>query len=118
MDDRAWQKLLHYALDPVYEADAHARSYGFRPGRSAHDAQKLIFLNLNSQGRKSQKRILELDIEKCFDRIDHRFLMNQVILPQKAKLGLWKCLKRGTQPEFPEQGTPQGGCSALRSAQW
>jgi retron-type reverse transcriptase len=55
-----------------------------------------------------------MDIEKCFDRINHKHLMSQVIAPQKAKLGLWKCLKVGVNPEFPEQGTPQGGvCSPL-----
>jgi retron-type reverse transcriptase len=38
--DRAWQCLAKYALEPAHEATFHANSYGFRPGRSAHDAQK------------------------------------------------------------------------------
>ena len=46
--DRAWQCLAKYALEPAHEATFHARSYGFRTGRSAHDAQKLLFLNLKS----------------------------------------------------------------------
>jgi RNA-directed DNA polymerase len=44
--------------------------------------------------------------------------MEKIILPQSVKTGIWRCLKKGTNPQFPEQGTPQGGCSALRGAWW
>ena len=44
--DRAWQCLAKYALEPAHEATFHARSYGFRTGRSAQDAQKYLFHNL------------------------------------------------------------------------
>ena len=44
--DRAWQCLAKYALEPAHEVTFHARSYGFRTGRSAHDAQKSLFNNL------------------------------------------------------------------------
>ena len=118
MRDQAWQCLVKSAMEPAHEATFHARSYGFRPGRSAHDAQKVIFNHLKSLAKGKDKTILELDIEKCFDRIDHQDLMSRVIAPQNIKLGLWKCLKSGVNPEFPKQGTPQGGVSALRSAQW
>lgn len=107
--DRAWQCLIKYAIEPAHEALFHARSYGFRTGRSAHDCQKILFTNLNSNANGRNKRILELDIEKCFDRINHNFLMSKVIAPQSVKQGLWKCLKTGVNPEFPHQGTPQGG---------
>jgi RNA-directed DNA polymerase len=109
LHDRAWQKLMHYALEPAHEATFHARSYGFRPGRSTHDAQQMIFANLRSFAHGAEKTILELDIEQCFDRIDHGCLMRQVVLPQRMKQGLWRLLKRGISPEFPGQGTPQGG---------
>ncbi|WP_107668457.1 reverse transcriptase domain-containing protein [Cyanothece sp. BG0011] len=109
MADRAWQCLVKYALEPAHEALFHANSYGFRPGRSAHDAQKILFLNLKSDRNGLNKRILELDIEKCFDRINHTSIMERVIAPKAIKLGLWRCLKAGINPEFPEQGTPQGG---------
>jgi RNA-directed DNA polymerase len=108
--DRAWQKLVHYALEPAHEATFHARSYGFRTGRSAHDAQKMLFLNLSKSANGTNKRILELDLEKCFDRIRHSQIMEKIILPQSVKTGIWRCLKKGTNPQFPEQGTPQGGC--------
>jgi RNA-directed DNA polymerase len=107
--DRAWQCLAKYALEPAHEATFHARSYGFRTGRSAHDAQKYIFLNLNSKANGINKRVIELDIEKCFDRINHSPIMDELIAPKGLKLGIFRCLKAGVNPEFPEQGTPQGG---------
>ena len=109
MADRAWQCLAKYALEPAHEATFHARSYGFRPGRSAHDAQKILFSNLNSKANGINKRVIELDIEKCFDRISHTTIMDNLIAPKGIKTGIFRCLKAGINPEFPEQGTPQGG---------
>jgi len=79
--DRAWQCLLKYTLEPAQEATFHERSYGFRTGRSAHDCQKILFLNLRSSSNGLNKRILELDIEKCFDRINHNTLRELIIAP-------------------------------------
>lgn len=109
MKDRAWQKLILYALEPAHEAHFHAQSYGFRTGRAAHDAQQQCLNNLRSKSNGINKRVLELDIEKCFDRIEHNDLMKRVIAPQFIKQGLWKCLKSGANVNFPAQGTPQGG---------
>ena len=118
ISDRAWQCLAKYALEPAHEATFHSRSYGFRPGRSAHDAQKILFLNLSSRANGIKKRIIELDIKKCFDRISHSSIMENLIAPSRLKLGIFRCLKAGTNVEFPEQGTPQGGVGALRSVHW
>ena len=107
--DRAWQCLAKYALEPAHEATFHARSYGFRTGRSAHDAQKILFLNLQSLHHGIDKRVIELDIEKCFDRINHSSIMDNLIAPAGLKLGIFRCLKAGTNIGFPDQGTPQGG---------
>ena len=107
--DRAWQCLVKFALEPAHEATFHERSYGFRPGRSAHDAHKIIFNNLNSRCNGVNKRVLELDIEKCFDRINHKSILTRVIAPKFIINGLRRCLKAGDNPKFPEQGTPQGG---------
>ncbi len=107
--DRAWQCLAKYALEPAHEATFHARSYGFRIGRSAHDAQKILFLNLRSSSNGIQKRVIELDIKKCFDRINHSSIMENLIAPYNIKQGIFRCLKAGVNPEFPEQGTCQGG---------
>ena len=107
--DRAWQCLVKYALEPAHEATFHARSYGFRTGRSAHDAQKFLFNNLRSFCNGIEKQVIELDIEKCFDRINHSSIMERLIAPSGIKLGIFRCLKAGVNPEYPEQGTPQGG---------
>lgn len=45
--DRAWQCLIKIVTEPAHEAHFHARSYGFRPGRSTHDCQKFIYQNLS-----------------------------------------------------------------------
>ena len=108
--DRAWQCLVKYLLEPAHEATFSPRSYGFRTGRSAHDAQKLLFDNLRSQSNGKEKRVIELDIKKCFDRISHKTIMEALIAPKSSvKLGIFRCLKSGINPGFPEQGTPQGG---------
>ena len=107
--DRAYQCLIKYALEPAHEATFHAKSYGFRPGRCTHDAQKSLFYNLRSSSNGINKRVLELDIEKCFDRISHKAIMERVIAPEFIINGLSRCLKSGVNPKFPEQGTPQGG---------
>ena len=107
--DRAWQCLLKYAIEPAHEAEFHARSYGFRPGRSTHDAQKILQINLNSRQNGIKKRVLEIDIAKCFDRISHKAILDRVIAPEFIIGGLRRCLKSGISPQFPNQGTPQGG---------
>ena len=97
-------------------ATFHANSYGFRTGRSAHDAQKMVFLQLKRVGNRfgtsdsnKKKRVIELDIKKCFDRISHKSIMTQLIAPSGIKQGILRSLKAGVFPEFPEQGCPQGG---------
>jgi group II intron reverse transcriptase/maturase len=109
ISDRAWQCLAKYAIEPAHEATFHAKSYGFRPGRSAHDAQKILFLQLRSSNNGINKRVIELDIEKCFDRISHTTIMENLIAPLGIKLGIYRCLKAGINPEFPDQGTPPCG---------
>jgi len=66
-------------------------------------------MNLNKARLGWTKRVLELDIEKCFDRISHEAILKRVICPEYLKRGINKCLKAGVSPQFPEQGTPQGG---------
>lgn len=81
ISDRAWQCLIKYALEPAHEATFHANSFGFRLGVFAHDAQRLLFNNLRSYTKGIEKRVIELDIKKCFDRISHTSIMNNLILP-------------------------------------
>jgi RNA-directed DNA polymerase len=70
MRDRAMQKLVALALEPEWEAKFEPNSYGFRPGRSTHDAIEAIFNHI----RLKPKYVLDADIEKCFDRIDRSAL--------------------------------------------
>lgn len=107
--DRAWQALVKLILEPAHEATFHPRSYGFRAGRSTHDAQKHIYDLLRKQAIGYKKQVIELDIEKCFDRISHKSILDRLIAPQYVKHGIFRCLKAGVNPKFPEQGTPQGG---------
>lgn len=109
IQDRVWQCLIKMALEPAHEATFHERSYGFRPGRSTHDCQKMIFNNLNSGNRGDEKRILSLDIKSCFDKISHSSILKRVICPHYVKENLHRCLNKGSYVEFPEMGTPQGG---------
>ncbi len=109
--DRAMQCLVKYALEPVYESTASRGSYGFRPGRSTWDIQTNIFLNLQPTSNGHTKSILELDIEKCFDKIDHKKLMSMIKLPKHSKQFLWSALRAGVLNErlITTEGTPQGG---------
>ncbi len=109
--DRAWQALLKSAAEPAYEATAGERSYGFRPGRCTADAQKLIFDNLNKSNNGKDKQILETDISKCFDEINHEVMLEKVVLPKEALKGLKSAVKAGVRGEYPSsiKGTPQGG---------
>nr|AWX53324.1 hypothetical protein [Halochlorococcum sp. NIES-1838] len=109
--DRAMQCLIKYSLEPVYESIASRGSYGFRPGRSTWDIQTNIFLNLQSIHNGYNKSILVLDIEKCFDKIDHQKLMCLINLPKPAKQFVWSALRAGVLNERPItiEGTPQGG---------
>lgn len=69
--DRCGQTLVKLALEPEWEAKFEPHSYGFRPGRSCHDAVKAIFNAI----RQKPKFALDADLEKCFDRIDHSALL-------------------------------------------
>ena len=109
ISDRAYQCLLKLALEPAHEVTFHERSYGFRTGRGAHDAQRIVYNNLNSHCNGKTKRVLELDISLCFDKIEHKSILEKLIAPKWAIKGIKLALKAGINPEFPTQGAPQGG---------
>jgi group II intron reverse transcriptase/maturase len=109
--DRAMQCLIKYALEPVYESYASDGSYGFRPGHSTWDVQNRLFQNLKSNCNGHEKTILELDIEGCFDNINHNKLMELCTLPGVCKKFLQSALRAGVLNERDKTlvGTPQGG---------
>jgi len=107
--DRARQALVKLALEPEWEARFEPNSYGFRPGRSCHDAVAAIFQSI----KQCPKYVLDADIAKCFDRIDHGALLAKLnTLPQLRRV-IKGWLEAGVldgDKLFPtEQGTPQGG---------
>lgn len=109
--DRAMQCLLKYALEPHYESYASRGTWGSRPGRCTHDVQKIVFNNLNRSSNGFSKSILELDIEDCFNKINHEKLLSLIVLPAPAKKVVRSALKAGVLDERIEttEGTPQGG---------
>lgn len=108
MYDRAMQVLYALALDPVSETTADAKSFGFRKGRSAHDACEYIFTALSR--KTSPQWVLEGDIRGCFDHISHDWLIEHIPMDKSV---LKQFLKAGfifRDELFPtEEGTPQGG---------
>ncbi|WP_172657302.1 group II intron reverse transcriptase/maturase [Myxosarcina sp. GI1] len=109
MHDRAVQALVKAALEPEWEAKFEPNSYGFRPGKSCHDAIQSIF----NQIRYKTKFVLDADISKCFDRINHTKLLKKVNTFPKIRGQIRAWLKAGILDNgkiiFPETGSPQGG---------
>lgn len=108
MYDRATQALVKLALEPEWEARFEPNSYGFRPGRSCHDAVEAIFLAI----RYKAKYVLDADIAKCFDRINHGELLRKLNTFPTLKRQIKSWLKSGVMDGqlFPtSEGTPQGG---------
>jgi RNA-directed DNA polymerase len=111
--DRVVQAALKLVLEPIFEADFHPCSYGFRPGRRAQDAIAEIHL-LATHG---YEWVLEGDITACFDEIDHSALMARLRrrIGDRRVLALVKAFcKAGILSEDgierdTSTGTPQGG---------
>ncbi len=111
--DRTVQAALKLALEPIFEADFQPCSYGFRPGRRAHDA----LAEIHHLATRSYEWVLEGDIKACFDEISHVGLQDRVRrrVGDKRVLGLVKAfLKAGILGEDGVErdtvtGTPQGG---------
>jgi RNA-directed DNA polymerase len=108
MYDRAMQALYALALDPVSEVTADTKSFGFRKGRSCHDACEYIFTALSR--KMCAEWVLEGDIKGCFDNISHEWLVENIPMDKSV---LKQFLKAGFVFEnelFPtDDGTPQGG---------
>lgn len=118
LKDRLVQMALKLALEPVFEADFYPTSYGFRPGRSTHDALAKIQRQLHPSpsGTSEYCFVIEGDIKGCFDAVDHHVLMKRVrrrIGDRKVLRLVLAFLKAGIMIEgavrHPVTGTPQGG---------
>ena len=110
--DRVVQTAVKLVIEPIFEADFEECSYGFRPGRSAQDALDAI----RKAGNAGHDWVVDADIEKYFDSIDHELLMDAVrqrISDRKVLKLIGRWLKAGVMEDGkvsePERGTPQGG---------
>lgn len=117
LEDKLLQRAVCMLLEPIYEQVFLDCSYGFRPGRSQHQAIKAVW-----QGAMGMYGgwILDVDVSKYFDTIDHSFI--QRMLRQRVNDGVitrlvGKWLSAGVQEQgqisYPGLGSPQGGlCKA------
>lgn len=109
INERALQALVKLALEPEWEAKFEANSYGFRPARSCQDAIAAIY---NAIVQKS-KYVLDADIAKCFDRINHDKLLDKLETYPQLRRQVKAWLKSGVKDKgkwYPTvEGTPQGG---------
>jgi RNA-directed DNA polymerase len=108
--DRSLQAIVRNALEPEWEATFEPSSYGFRKGRSAHDA--IAYLHNVCNSKSSKHWVLNADIKGCFDNISHKLLLNQLSnFPAKKLISNW--LKAGYVDNRvfhdSSMGTPQGG---------
>jgi RNA-directed DNA polymerase len=112
-EDKVLQRAVAMVLEAVYEQDFLDCSHGFRPGRSPHGALDALWKTLMSMGGGW---VVEVDIRKFFDTLDHRHL--QSIVRQRIQDGvlvrlIGKWLNAGVmadgQLSYPDAGTPQGG---------
>ena len=109
MHDRALQAVVKATIEPEWEAVFEPNSYGFRPGRSCHDTIRQIKNCLHSKA----KFVLDADIAKCFDCINHDKLLQKLNIKGKVRQQVIAWLKSGVidQGAFTatSEGTPQGG---------
>ena len=115
LEDKILQRAVVMLLDPLYEQDFLDCSYGFRRGRSAHDALQ-AFRQPMMNNRPRGGWVLEVDIRKFFDNLDHQHLRQ--FLRVRVRDGVLlrlidKWLKAGIMEDgsisYPESGSPQGG---------
>ena len=107
--DRAKQTLVRQALEAQWEAKLSAHFYGFRPGRSCHDAIEAIFHCIKYRPQYA----LKVDIAKCFDRIDHSALLAKLQSTPSIRRQVRAWLRSGIMEADTftptTAGTPQGG---------
>ena len=79
--DRLIQQAMHQVMSPVWEPDFSNHSYGFRPGRGAHQAVEAARAHVES----GRRWVVDIDLEKFFDRVNHDVLMARVARRIKDK---------------------------------
>lgn len=110
--------MLLQVLQPIFDPTLSPHSYGFRPGRSAHDAVRAA----QAYAQSGKSWVVDMDITKFFDHVNHDILMNRIgkTIRDKRVLGLiGRYLRAGVMIEGvvqpSEEGTPQGGVLTPRT---
>jgi len=110
--DRWIQQMLLQVLQAIFDPTFSAYSFGFRPGRSAHDAVRAA----QRYVEEGKDWVVDMDITKFFDRVNHDILMNriaQTIRDKRVLKLIGRYLRAGVMVEglvqVSEEGTPQGG---------
>ena len=120
--NRALQALIVLALEPAWECKFGPGTFGFRKGRGCHDAIAAIRVAIQWQ----PKWVLDADIEKFFDRVNHEALLDKLDTFPAMRLAIRRMLKSGSLDgnvwTATAEGTPQGGVlsplAGKRSALW
>ncbi len=111
--DRVVQQVLNDILTPIFEEQFHPSSFGYRPNRSCHDAinKSMMFIR-----RHGLQHLVDMDLSKCFDKLDHELILNSLRkrVTDSSVLKLIKqFLKSGVMVDGhwheTELGSPQGG---------
>ena len=112
-EDKALQRAVVMLLEPIYEQDFLNCSFGFRPGRSAHQALETLWSGLMGMGGGW---VLEVDIQSFFDTLDHghlRSFLDQRVRDGVVRRTIDKWLAAGVMERgnltYPDSGSPQGG---------
>ena len=113
LEDKVLQRAVLMALEPVYEQDFMECSYGFRPGRGAHQALQALWDGLMAFGGGW---VIDLDIECFFDTVEGSHLRSFLDLRVRdgvirRAIGKWMNagVMEGGEVSYPQRGTPQGG---------
>ncbi len=111
LTDRVIQQALHQVLEPVFEPGFQRHSYGFRPGRNAHQAVQQAQRNIN----EGYQHVIDIDLKSFFDQVDHAVLLELIHRKVKCRLTmklLRKFLRAPMQIEGKlhkrRKGVPQG----------
>jgi len=114
LEDKILQRAIVMVLSPLYEQDFYDCSYGFRPGRSAHNALEALWKAIMGMGGSCW--VLEVDIQSYFDTVNHselREMYKKRVRDGVINRVLGKWLKAGVLEDgairYPKKGTPQGG---------
>ena len=113
IEDKLLQTALTRVLSPVYEQLFYEESYGFRPGKSQHQALEEVFRQISFGGKRY---VIDADMQNYFGTINHKTLRELLDLRIRDKVvskAIHKWLKAGIleegQVSYPKEGTPQGG---------